>query len=376
VIRVASPFRLLAVVGLVASMLLSAAGSARADGPSALEQLSPDERARLAEKVPGWHDLDRARQERIAENLLRVRRLPPEERERLTRRIEQLRRHREERKGPPRGRHGDFRDPKRRRDLMHRGILVRATGYVLWDNVAPDAKEAFRNALGSKAARYIEMTFFRRLWEALIREKAAAGIPDIEMSEETPEGRRRQVERLKQEAEAGSDKARLRLAHFAVSRDLHELTRRVMESGKIDEAMLRRVGANLKERHPEVFEAARVELEEVATDPKALERYVYRAQGSHGRGGHGRRPPGPGASMEERARHLRDAIEHAKPLFRRYPTLREPAVRLRQALETVLRGDAGHQRRGPPPGRRPGGRRGPGRERPPAPPPTPPKDDR
>lgn len=353
-----------------------AARPARAEPPSALEQLTDVERAHLEAEVPGWKDLPADRQERIARSVLRIRALPEAQRRALLERIQRLKHGREAGRGPRPGRLEHQLDPRRMQSYRQRGHVMRAVADLLWGELSEEARRAIDAAFGREGRERVAMSYFRRLVGRIADQRARDGVPPIPASPDLPPEVQQELTSLRERAESGDESALRRLAHISVFHDLQRVADELGRDGPPDEAAVRRLGARVRERYPDAFAKSLAELVQATADEESLRRYAPR-------GGRGR----PGGTPEEQARRLLEALDQSGGLLRRHPELKEPVQQLKRALRRIAgpgpgpEGEgAGPDRTGP--GRRPGfpgGRRGPPgardeRRGPPGPPDEPPPD--
>ena len=174
----------LCLLFLAAVALGVAARPARAEPPSALEQLTDAERAHLETQVPGWKDLPADRQERIARSVLRIRELPEAQRRALLERIQRLKHGREAGRGPRPGRLEHQLDPRRMRSYRQRGHVMRAVADLLWGELSEEARRAIDAAFGREGRERVAMSYFRRLVGRIAEQRAREGVPPIPVSPE------------------------------------------------------------------------------------------------------------------------------------------------------------------------------------------------
>jgi hypothetical protein len=348
-------FRLAASLAVLV-LLCVAATPAAAEGESALERLTPEERA-FVEKFPGWAELSEKQKEHLAVNAIRLRSLAPEDRARFMRRLQEVKQHRDQHGRLPEG-FKRFRNPKVRAEMKNRGLLMRAVGATLWTDLPDATHETVKDVLGPRGRGRVEDAFFRRLWGRVAAKIAEAGVPAIEVAPDAPPPFVERLKDLRAKAEEGDEQAKLKLAHVALAQQSRSLVRELDGVDPDDEETLLRIGALIKAKQPEVYAAALAELQKAAGAEESLKQYAERGHRGRGpsRGRYGR---------DEPLRRLLHALEEARPLLGQDPELEEAAQRLerlvRKALGTPRRGG---MRPGTGKDRRPrdGFRKGPGRE--------------
>lgn len=382
------------LLGLLFVAAVLMAPSARAEEPSALEQLTAEERAHLESQVAGWAEFSADRQEKIARSVVRIRALPEAKRRALLERIERLKRGREAGRGPRPGRLGHHLDPRRMRAHHQRGRMMQAVSTVFWSELPETTRTAIDAAFDKRERDRVPGAFLRRLLGRIAKQRALEGVPPIPVSPDMPPERAREFEALRAKAEAGDARSLQKLAGISVFHELQQAAAALEGDGPPDETAVRRLGAVVRERYPEAFAQSMAELAQAAESEESLRRYAPQGhRGPRGRQGE----PG---SPEQQARRLLEMLEQSGGLLRKHPELKDAVQQLKRQLRKIVGkgpasdhpgpGSMGGRRPGNAGGRRgpPGGGRGPGRGiRPPpgAPPPeasppdsppdTPPADD-
>ena len=312
-------------IALLALALLAVVPPAAADDAAsapALEQLTPDERRVLDERVEGFADLPAKGQEKIAANVIRLRALEGEERTRFLERVRAVERHRERHGRLPSGLDA-ARNPKRRDAIRRRGFLVRAVGQPMWAALSPEARARIKTTLGRRGRGAVEIVFAQRLVAAEAR-ALAEGQGPIEVPTPVSPPLRRRIRQLSAQAEGGDAKARLRLAKLVVGLRSQELQESMPKAFPADGATLRSIGERVQASDPDLFARAVQDLERAAASDEGLERYARSA-----------------GVVRETARRgklqrLRKALEDARPALEGDPRLRGPADRLDRALGQAL----------------------------------------
>ncbi|MFV1958515.1 MAG: DUF3106 domain-containing protein, partial [Planctomycetota bacterium] len=335
---------LLAGAGTVLLAPAASAGDGGAGGQaSALAQLTPAERRALVGRVPGWEKLPRARREKIAANVLELRRLSPEDRARFVERIRAIERHRS-RTGRLPGGFSGARNPKRREEMRRRTRFVHAVGVAMQSALSPDVRQRLERWLERGERVRLESAFVQRLWDLQVRQMAAGDLPPLQLPTDMAASRRQRVEELQAKAAGGDETARRKVARLVLGQEVREFARDLGAGARDDPSVLREVGRRVQARYPEAFAAAVGELETAARGPEALRRYLRR----------GRSPTGPDDAARGRVRleKLLRVLREARSALAQDPVLEATAAKLERMLGRALRlGGEGRDAGG---GRRPG----------------------
>lgn len=180
---------------MLAGAAFGLAPSARADGERAapgapadpLERLTGEERAFLAKRIPGWNDLDEARRRHIAQNVIRLRDLTPEDRARFRERVKRVTK-------APRGEASDGRLGRLERDGT-RILATRGVGSLARAELGLDAEAALLERGVSSVAFDIAFSrlFLLRVVGQVLAEREPPA-PDTLPAGTPPEARARYAE--------------------------------------------------------------------------------------------------------------------------------------------------------------------------------------
>ena len=269
---------LLLLGGLVALAPSARAGdgepgpSVRKGRPDFVRQLTDAERAFLRSKFEGWDTLPIEKRQRIAQNVVRLRSMTPEEKQRLEAHIKRMKRR--PGGGPGRHEHGRFHD--------------RATGALINRAIAREARRAlgrdFERELRKRdiSERAFEMSVAGSFWRRISARRAAGGepvAPDALPDDFPQHWRASYAETYKAYAALAPDAkeraGQARRLHFRLAMHQGERFRAKVRAMDLKgEQQLDAVGAAVQAEWPEA-------LPEVTADPEALLRGAERHELRH-----------------------------------------------------------------------------------------------